>query len=84
MDKLKILEKIKRGFLTQKGGAIQLGLRTRQVRRLLKRIYEKVAPGIKRRMSSGSNRSHSAAFKENVLAIVRNRYIDFGPSFASE
>lgn len=84
MDKLKILEDIRRGFLTQKAGAQQIGLSTRQVRRILKRILEMGSPGIKRRRSSGSNRSHSAAFKEKVLAIIRKRYIDFGPSFASE
>lgn len=84
MEKLKILDNINRGLLSQDEGAVQLGLSTRQVRRLLVRIAEGGSLGIKRRVICGSNRSHSATFKKKVLETIRHRYRDFGPTFASE
>ena len=84
MEKLKILDDIKRGLLRQGEGAAELGLSARQVRRLQARISVEGPSGIKRRSILGSNRAHSEGFKSRVLEAVRNRYADFGPTLASE
>lgn len=83
MNKILVLQQVKSRFLTQIAGAQRLKLSTRHVRRLLKRLEKEGASGIKRR-SSGGNRSHSKTFKSLVLSTVKEKYPDFGPTFASE
>lgn len=83
MDKLLILQQVKSRLLTQIEGAERLKLSSRQIRRLLKRVDSEGPPGIKRR-PSGGNRSHSKTFKFSVLSNVKEKYADFGPTFASE
>ena len=83
LEKLFVLQQVKGRVLSQIEGAERLNLSCRQVRRLLKRFDNEGPSGIKRR-PSGGNRSHSKDFKTSVISIVRNKYSDFGPTFASE
>jgi hypothetical protein len=39
---------------------------------------------ISRKRGRSSNRALGAVFRETVLAIVRERYTDFGPTLAAE
>ena len=39
---------------------------------------------ISKRRGKPSNRAHGAAFRQTCLAIVRERYEDFGPTLAAE
>jgi len=57
MDKLLILKQITTHTITQEEAGAQLGLSSRQIRRLLRRIEQEGCAGIKRR-PSGGNRSY--------------------------
>ncbi len=83
LDRILVLKEVKELFLTQKEAAERLGLSERQVRRLLKRLACSNAAGIKSQ-HKGRNRTFKADFKVLVLNKVRERYYDFGPTFAAE
>jgi transposase len=77
------MERIGRNDLTQKEAAGLLGVSERQVKRIWKRYKASGLSGIQLK-HVGKNRSFDATFKEQVLAVVRGRYADFKPTFASE
>ena len=83
MDKLIVLEDIKNRNLTQQDGAHLLALSPRHVRRLLKRVTAKGPAGLKRRPVKKNNRAHPESFKKSVISKVKEKYSDFGPTFAS-
>ncbi len=83
LDKLLIISQVKNRTLTQHEAGQQLNLSSRQVRRLLARFCNEGAVGIKSK-HRGGNRLLSTDFKHHVLAAVRERYHDFGPTFAAE
>ncbi len=83
MDRLLVLSKVKDRQLTQKAAAKQLRLSTRQVRRLMKRVSLEGHTGIKPKPKAPKP-SFSYDFKTTVLNLVRERYSDFGPTFAAE
>jgi len=65
--------------------ATLLGLSRRQVGRLLTHMRTEGAAGlVSRKRGKPSNRRHSEAFRDRVMAIVRERYADFGPTLAAE
>lgn len=62
-----------------------LGTGRRQVYRLLKAFcIEGPDALISKRRGRSSNRSHGSVFRQTVLGLVRDRYTDFGPTFAAE
>ena len=62
-----------------------LGLARRQVFRLLGRLRADGPAGlISRKRGRPSNRRFDDAFRARVIAIVRARYADFGPTLAAE
>jgi len=73
------------GHLKQKKAAKRLGLSTRQVRRLTVSYRKQGAAGI---IHSGrgkvSNRMIRHDIRQRAMAIVRQQYHDFGPTFAHE
>ena len=84
-DRLVVLEGIERGHWSQREGALQLGLSTRWVRKLLARRREEGDGGIVHRLRGRrSNRRIEEQVRERVMAEVRQRYGDFGPTLASE
>jgi len=57
----------------------------RQVYRLLGVSRQRGAEGlVSVRRGRPSNRAHRSVFRETVLAVVRDRYTDFGPTLAAE
>jgi len=84
MDKLIILQDIKKRTITQQEGAHLLSLSPRHVRRLLKRVATEGASGLKRRSTKSNNRAHPEHFKKSVITKVKESYSYFGPTFASE
>ena len=65
--------------------AALIGVTRRQTYRLLDVFRERGAEGlVSVRRGRPSNRMHGAVFRETVLAIVRDRYADFGPTLAAE
>src|ERR1700760_522044 len=62
-----------------------IGVGRRQVYRLLQAFRADGADGlISRKRGGPSNRALGTVFRETVLAIVRERYADFGPTLAAE
>ena len=83
MDRLCIVKQVQEKHLTQEEAGERLGLSSRQVRRLLKRIEYEGFKGIIGRKRPG-NKGFSALFKAQVMRVVKETYADFGPSFAAE
>ena len=85
IDRLSILSKVMVKELKQVKAAQLLGLSTRQVRNLLNSLVKEGKRGIiSKKRGVTSNRAFSKDFKSSVLALVRERYEDFGPTLASE
>ena len=65
--------------------AALIGVTRRQAYRLLDVFRQRGAEGLGSvRRGRPSNRAHGAMFRETVLAIVRDKYTDFGPTLAAE
>jgi transposase len=84
-DRLRVLQEVKQGHLTQREAARRIDLCDRQVRRLLLRLQEQgdraVIHGLRGRPS---NRRFVVSFEQKVLARIGQRYADFGPTLAAE
>src|SRR6266478_4798405 len=84
-DRLRVLQDVQQGHLTQVAAAQRIKITDRQVRRLLLRLREQgdraVIHGLRGRPS---NRKFAARFEQKILARVRQRYADFGPTLAAE
>ena len=85
LSRVDTLARVQRGELPVAGAASLLGLSPRQVFRLLPRFRAEGAAGLaSRRRGRPSNRRLPAAVREAALAVVRERYADFGPTLAAE
>jgi transposase len=85
LDRLKVIQDVVDGRLKPLRAAEQLGLTTRQIRRLVGRFREHGPQGlVSRRRSRPSNNRLDRVMAERALAIVRERYADFGPTLACE
>jgi len=84
-DRLKVLHEVKQKHLSQVAAAVRLKVSDRQVRRMLLRIRERgdraVVHGLRGRPS---NRKLAARLEQKILARLRQRYADFGPTLAAE
>jgi len=86
VDRVSVMEGLVAGRLRQREAADRLGLSVLQVRRLLRRYRLDGSSGLisKRRGRRPSNRRLPAAVRESALALIRDRYADFGPTLAAE
>lgn len=85
VGRLSVIQAVIDKRLGQAAAARQLQLSTRQVKRLVRRYREDGAAGlVSRRRGRPSNRAIAPAVREQVLALVCDRYPDFGPTFAHE
>jgi transposase len=84
-DRLRILHEVKQKHFTQGEAAERLKVTDRQVRRLLAALKERgdgaVVHGLRGRPS---NRRLGASLQHRIVARVRQRYADFGPTLAAE
>ncbi|MCW1987951.1 UNVERIFIED_ORG: hypothetical protein M2348_003736 [Sphingomonas sp. R1F5B] len=79
------LLRVKRRELRVEDAAVLLDLTRRQVSRLLIRLRDEGPEGlVSRKRGRPSNRRHSDAFRDQVIALVREHYSDFGPTLAKE
>lgn len=83
MDRLFIIRQVASGELSQQAASTFLGLSTRQVRRLQRRVSSEGAEGIKARYKGG-NRAFDSEVRTRAVSAIRDRYRDFGPTLASE
>jgi hypothetical protein len=84
-DRLKVLHEVKQKHLTQLAAAKRPKVTDRQVRRMLLRLRERgdrsLVHGLRGRPS---NRKLAAWLEQKILARLRQRYADFGPTLAAE
>jgi transposase len=85
LQRISVLSEVLGGRRTAVSAAAVLGLSERQVRRLL-RSYRAGGAGALVHKGRGrpSNHRMAAAVREQALALVRERYADFGPTLAAE
>jgi hypothetical protein len=85
LDRLKVIQDVADGTLRPWRAAERLGLTTRQIRRLTTRFREAgVAGMVSRKRGVPGNRRLDDELAQRALAIVRERYADFGPTLACE
>jgi len=85
LDRLQVLTRIAERRLTRRRAAGLLQISERQVRRLYRAFVQDGAAGlVSRRRGRPSARRLPAATHERALALIRERYADFGPTFAHQ
>jgi hypothetical protein len=85
IDRLKVIQAIVDGNLTASIGANRLRLTKRQVNRLVLRYRADGAAGlISRQRGQPGHRQLADGIADIALAIIRDRYPDFGPTLACE
>lgn len=83
--RLSIIDQVSRGQIRQRKGARLLGLSTRQVRRLVRRVREEGPRGaIHRSRGRPSNRRTAPETRARILKLCSSTYEGFGPTLASE
>jgi transposase len=84
-DRLKAIQAVADGLLMPWRAAERLGISRRQVERLTNRYRREGAAGlISRKRERPSNHQLPAGLSDHALAIIRERYADFGPTLACE
>jgi len=85
LSRLRVMIDLPDGRTRVEDAAALIGLQRRQVYQLLD-AFRAHGPDalISKRRGKPSNRAHGAAFRQTCLAIVRERYEDFGPTLAAE
>jgi transposase len=79
------MSQVMEGKLNQAGAAARLGISVRQVKRLKRRLREEGASGLlSKKRGVPSNRRTAPELMEKVVAIIQERYTDFGPTLACE
>ena len=85
LQRIEILSKVVAGRMTTVSAAHVLDLSERQVRRLLNRMRTGGAASIRHRaIGRPSNNRISDGIRDYAVALMRERYADFGPTLASE
>jgi len=84
-SRLQILIGLADGRTRVDDAAALMGMGRRQVYRLLDGFRARGPDAlISKRRGKASNRAHGLVFRQTVLGIVRDRYLDFGPTLAAE
>jgi len=85
IDRLEIIQSLESKRISQLTAATQLRISTRQVRRLQKQYQKEGVSGLisKHRGKKGNNKL-STEFRAEIAELIREKYPDFGPTFAHE
>ena len=84
-DRVLVTGEVVERRLRQAEAARRLGVSVRQVKRLARRYRERGSAGlVSGHRGRRPNNSIGAAVRREVLDLVRERYADFGPTFARE
>src|ERR671921_1581948 len=85
LQRIEVLSKVVEHRMTIVSAAHVLALSPRQVRRLLERLQSGGAAAIRHKARGRpSNNRISGGVRDYALAIIRERYADFGPTLAAE
>ena len=85
LNRVDVIRDVCEKRLTQKAASKLLDLTRRHIQRLVNQYRENGAPGlVSLRRGQPSNRRFSPDFKRKALGIIKDKYPDFGPTFANE
>ncbi len=85
IDRYHIIRQVLSKQITQIKAAELMGIKPRQLRNLIGAVKKSGKKGlISKRRGKTSNRAYHRKFKSQVMALVRERYPDFGPTFVAE
>ncbi|HIF9467389.1 TPA: helix-turn-helix domain-containing protein [Photobacterium damselae] len=85
LNRVDVIRDINERRLRQKDAAELLKLSRRHIQRLVNQYSEQGPAGlVSLRRGKPSNRRYTPEFKQQIIDIVRQFYIDFGPTFANE
>lgn len=85
LNRVDVIRDICERRLRQEDAVGLLQLSRRHIQRLVNQYRAQGPAGlVSLRRGKASNRRHSPEFKQRVIAIVRQHYADFGPTFANE
>lgn len=85
VDRLELIQAVASKHLRQAEAAQRLGLSVRQVKRLVRRYREHGATGLlSGHRGRRPNNAIAEAVRQEVLALVKTHYTDFGPTLACE
>src|SRR5258708_16451810 len=85
LDRLAVVRQVLEGRLTQAKAGEFVGLSERQVRRLCTAFEERGPVGlVSGKRGQPSNRRLPDELRSQAIEIVRDRYLDFGPTLACE
>jgi transposase len=85
ITRLQIMTQLGEKRITQKKAAAQLGISTRQVKRLWRKYQEQGADGlINKSRGKPSHNRLAVEVKQRALDLILERYRDFGPTLACE
>lgn len=84
-ERISVMDNLIERRIKQKHAARQLGISVRQVRRIMKR-YKKDGAASLAHLGRGkvSNRTIPQQEKDRAITVIKERYHDFGPTFALE
>lgn len=84
-DRLKVLNAVQQGHVTQKEAGEQLRVSDRWIRTLLSRVEEEGDGGVVHQLRGRpSNRRIAARIERQAVKLVKAHYADFGPTLAAE
>lgn len=84
-DKLNIINATRDRMITNGQAAKMLGISVRQVKRLKKKIREQGSSAIAHQLKGKQSNHHIAeTVKQKALQVMREKYADFKPTFATE
>lgn len=85
IDRMSVLRDLAEDRIRVSEAARLMGLGSRQVLRLAK-AYRQRGPAalVSKRRDKRSNRSYPIGLRAEVIGLIRERYSDFGPTFAAE
>lgn len=85
IDRGELIRGVREKRLTQPKAAALMGLSVRQVKRLCRLFKDDGLSGLaSRKRGRPSNRKLAVEIRDQVVALVRERYADFGPKLAHE
>ena len=85
VDRLEVIREVVAGRLKQREGAERLRIGVRQVKRLVRRLREEGAKGMRsRRQGRRAPNAIGPEVRGEMMAFLRERYEDFGPTLAHE
>lgn len=84
-EKLTVITDALSGKLTKTQAALMLGISTRQVKRLKSRVRKEGALAVVHQLKGKQSNHHiEEGIKEKAITVIKEKYADFKPTFATE